>query len=153
MIVAPNSPEPASERERGAGSETATGERQCDAAERPCRAGPERARCGEQRRVDGLECGDRRAHVERSRDEGDREHDRDLGEADLEAERVQLVTQKPEPAERGQQADTRDGRRQHERQLDQREHERPCPEGARRDEVRRRCPEQDHHPDGDRGSS
>ena len=78
-------------------------ERQRDTAERARRAGAEGARRREQRRVDRLEGGDRGAHVERARDEGDGKDDRNLGEADLEAERVELVTEQPEAAERGQQ--------------------------------------------------
>jgi hypothetical protein len=50
---------------------------------------------------------------------------------------------KSEPAERGEQADPRDGRRQHERELDDRHGDRVSREALRREQVRRRCPEGD----------
>ena len=66
--------EAARECERLAGREAAARERQHDAEERPRRPGAERARRGDEVRVDRLERGDRLPDVERARDERDREH-------------------------------------------------------------------------------
>ncbi len=74
----PELAEPTREREGRAGAEAARCERQRHAKEHPPRAGAERARGGGQRRVDRLEGRDRRPDVERARDEGDGEHDREL---------------------------------------------------------------------------
>ena len=82
MIVAPNSPRPranasaspATRPPRASGSTT----------RKNVRAGPgaERARRGDEVRVDRLERGDRLADVERAGDEGDGERDRGLRERD-----------------------------------------------------------------------
>ena len=76
----------ARERERLAGREAAARERQHDPEERPPRAGAERARGGDQVRVDRLEGRDRLPDVERARDERDRQHDRRLRERDARPE-------------------------------------------------------------------
>ena len=72
--------EAARERKRLAGGETAARQRKHDAEERARRARAERARRGDEVRVDRLERRDRLADVERARDERDRERDRGLRE-------------------------------------------------------------------------
>ena len=76
---------------RLAGREPAAGERQDDAEERLHGTGTERARRGDEVRVDLLESGDRLAHVERARDERDRERHRAL------RERQARVQEEPRP--------------------------------------------------------
>ena len=54
-----------------------------------------------------------------------------------------VVAEQPEPAERGDQSDPRDGGRQDERQLDEHDRERASPKAARRNEVRGRRAEKE----------
>ena len=71
--------EAAGERDRLAGREAGARERQRHAEERPDRPGAERARGGDEVRVDRLERGDRLPDVERAGHEHDREDDREPG--------------------------------------------------------------------------
>ena len=98
--------DPAREGEHPAGDQAAGGERERDAAE-ACAPGDgaERARGVGQRRVDGLERGDRLAQVERRGDERDRDHHRPLGERQDDPGVLQRAAEQPAGAERRQQPD------------------------------------------------
>ena len=104
--------EAAGKRERRRGAEATGGERKRDAGEDTRRRRAERSRSVDERPVDRLERGDRAAKVERALDEGDRKDDGCLRERNLNAERIELVAQETGAAERGEEGDTGDGRRQ-----------------------------------------
>src|SRR5581483_11798055 len=132
----PELADPARERERRAGAEPAGGERERDSQERTAGACAEGTGGRQQRRVDRLEGGDRRTQVERPGDERHREHDRRLREADLQAERVERPAEQSQPAERGEQADARDRRREDERELAERDDQGAAAKPAGREQVR-----------------
>ena len=146
MIVAPNSPSPRANATAAPATESSRSKREGDAPEGLCRPGAKRARGVQHRSVDGFEGRDCRADVERARDERDREDDGDLRESDRDPQRVELLAEEPEAAERDEQAEPRDGRRQHERQLDDRDDQCPTGEATGGEEIRRRRPDpQDQH--------
>ena len=87
--------EPARERERQPGDEPAAREREHDAEERAGRTGAERARGGDEIRVDRLEGGDRLPDVERAGDERDGDVDGALRERERDPERVELEPSSP----------------------------------------------------------
>ena len=74
----------------------------------------------------------------------------DLGERDLNAQRVELVAEETGATERREERDACHRRRQHERQLDQREHCAPAGEAATREQVRSRSSDEQDGSVGDR---
>ena len=135
MIVAPNSPSPRASESASPAASPPRASGQHDAEERAHRPGAERSRRGDEVVVDRLERGDRLPHVQRARDERDREHDRRLVERDVDAERAERPAEHADAPERDEQPDPRDRRRQHERQLDERDRERATEEAAARQQV------------------
>ena len=125
-------------------------QRKCHAPEHPPRPCAERSRRRGERRVDRLERGDGGPEVEGARDEGDREDDRDLGEGDVDPERLDRPAEKTEPAEGREEADPGNRGRQHERELDRGDDEVPEAATAGRDPVRGGSPEQDDERHRDR---
>ena len=152
MIVAPNSPSP---RANASAAPAPSPPRESgkhhahEDSPRPC---AERSGGGRQRRIDGLEGGDRGAEVERARDERHREHHGSLRECDVDSERVDLVAEQSEAAERNEETDTGDRRRQDERKLDECDQDVAEGSAPRRDPVRGRCSEEEdrRHRDRDR---
>ena len=150
MIVAPNSPIPRAKARAAPAPRplAASG----SAMRKNTRPGPApRVRAAEGSvGLDRLEGGDRGADVERAGDEGHRQNDGDLGERDVEPERVDGAAEQAEAPEGGQEPDACDGRWEHEWQLDQRDDEIARSRPAGRDPVGRRSSERDdqQHRDG-----
>ena len=99
--------------------------------------------------VEGLERRDGLPHVERAGHEDDRQHDRGLGEREVDAERRDLLAEEAEAAERGQQADARDRGREHQRQLDERDDDAAAGEAPPSHEVGGGGAHQQRDPEGD----
>ena len=142
--VAPNSPSPRAKESAAAALRPGAASGMATRPERPCRAGPERARGVEEVLVERLERADCPAHVERAGDEEDRHHDRRLREADRDAQEVERAAEQSRAARTPPAARCPQPRGEHERQLDRREHDRAAAEPPARDEVGgRRADEED----------
>ena len=136
----PERPRPREGRSRG---EAPAGERRLDAEERARGTGAERARRPDELPVHGGEPRGRLPDVEGHGDERLRHHHGDPGEGDVDVERVELVAEQAQPAERGEERDAGHDRGDHQRQLEEGRQDVPPREPLRGDQVGHRRPDDD----------